>query len=200
MKGVTLAAVGIVAIKLLGGSIPSERALLLAVALGSVLVSYNGEAIGQAIIHLPPATVDVALPMALTVAELLVVGLAAVNSSLGPMPAAWFAAFAAWNLMAAVLVKSVAERLDPQLYDRCLWPALKNYRGRMRFDARCAAAVGCATVVFLLWRLASLPEAGIPEYVFLAFAGISFVGALAHHEATRKELREALLAIADPAR
>lgn len=196
MKGVTLAAVGIVVVKLVGGEIPLARALLLAIALMGILVSYNGEAIGQEIIHLPPTTLDVALPMALTVAELLVVGLSAVDDSLGQMPTSWFVAFAVWNFLAAILVRSVATRLNCELYERDFWPALEAYRNRMLFDSKCAFAVGLFTLSFTIGRHIAQAEAQMPDYAFIALVAVALLGALRHHEATRKELQEALISIA----
>jgi hypothetical protein len=196
MKGVTLAAVGFSLIALFSGSVPAERTFLLLIALLSVLIAYNGEAIGQTIIHLYPATIDVFLPMALTVALLLVVLLPGADRDLGPMPTAWFIAFAAWNLIAAALVKSIAVRLDAELYAPYLRSTVERYRARMHFDAKCAAAVGIITGAFVSVRYTRLPEPGILEYVFLAVASLGILGGLRHHEATRKELKWALLATA----
>jgi hypothetical protein len=197
MKGVTLAAVGLSLGALISQSVPPERALLLLVAVVSVLISYNGEAIGQTIIHLYPATIDVILPMALTVVLLLVVGLPGTDQIPGPMPLEWFAAFAAWNMIAALLVASIASRLDTKLYEPYLWPAIERYRARMWFDATCAASVGVFSLIFLCFRHSYLPEATLWEYAFLAVVSFCLVGGLSHHEATRKELKEGLLEIAE---
>jgi hypothetical protein len=198
MKGVTLAAVGLVAVRILSHSVPPERVFLLLIALGSILVSYNGEAIGQAIIHLAPATIDVALPMALTVAELIVVILPGIKASQGPMPAEWFVALAIWNLIAAMLVTSVARRLHNKQYEPYLWPIVERYRARMQFDAKCACAVGVVVLIFLLCRHSHLPEADVWAYACLVAVAVAFTFGIKHHEETRKELRRGLIAIADP--
>jgi len=200
MKGVTLAAVGFSLLELFGGSVPPERALLLLVALLSVLIAYNGEAIGQTIIHLYPATIDVFLPMALTVTLLLIVVLPGADKDLGPMPTAWFIAFAAWNLIAAALVKSIAVRLNTDLYAPYLHSTVESYRARMHFDAKCAAGVGIVALIFLAARHTHLPDSDIWVYAFLAIAALGILGGLNHHEATRKELKEALLETAESAR
>ncbi|HEY7456491.1 MAG TPA: hypothetical protein VH703_04370 [Solirubrobacterales bacterium] len=199
MKGVTLAAVGFSLVKLFSHSVPPERAALLAVALLSVLISYNGEAIGQTIIHLYPATIDVFLPMALTVALLLVVGLPGADKDLGPMPLAWFISLGAWNLIAAVLVASIASRLDVELYEPYLHSTVDKYRRRMWVDATCAAVVGVAVFAFAWIRAPYLPAADAWEYGFLIAVAVSLLGGLAHHEAIRRELKAELLATAGSA-
>jgi hypothetical protein len=200
MKGVTLAAVGLSLVNIVGSSLPSERGLLLLVALISVLISYNGEAIGQAIMHLHPTTIDVILPMALTVSLVFLVGLPGASEDLGDMPAAWFAAFGAWSLIAASLILSVASRLDTDLYAPELCRTVQQYRRRMLFDAICATTVGVVSLGFFVIRCPQLPEMGAPEQIFLAFVGIGLVGGLCHHEATRRELRRNLLTITAPIR
>lgn len=195
MKGVTLAAVGVSLVSIVGDSLPLGRGLLLLVAIIAVLISYNGEAIGQAIMHFHPTTRDVILPMALTVSLVILVLLPGANADLGEMPSIWFVAFGAWSLTAAVLIVSVASRLDTDLYSPELCGTVEQYRRRMFVDAICATTVGVASLAFFVIRHPQMPEMGVPEQIFLAFVGIGLVGGLCHHEATRKELRGNLLTI-----
>lgn len=200
MKGVTLAAVGFSLVNIVGNSLPPERGLLLLVALISVLISYNGEAIGQAIMHLYPTTLDVILPMILTVSLVFLVGIPGAGEELGVAPVAWFAAFGVWSVVAASLILWVVSRLDSDLYSPELNRTVQQYKRRMRVDAICASTVGVVSLVFFVIRRSHLPEMGVPEQIFLAFVGFGLVGGLCHHEATRTELKRNLLTITGPSR
>jgi hypothetical protein len=193
MKGVTLAAAGLALIRLLEEPYPDQRGLLLAVGLLAIVVTYNGAVVGQVVVHLDTSPIDVILPMALTIAEFGLIGLAAINPKAGPMPEEWFLALGAWQLLAALVVLFVALRLDASLYAPTLWPAVNAYRQRLYKDVAAAGLSGLLTLGFWWFRRDSLPLAGTLEYVFIALILATLVGALAHHESTRRQLKRNLL-------
>jgi hypothetical protein len=192
MKGVTLAAVGLGAVRLITQGYTAERISLLAIGMVAAVLTYNGAIIGQTIVHLRTSWLDVSLPMALTVAEFVLIVAAASGPPSDPMPSYWPLALAAWQLLAALVVASVAQRLKSEMYTTALWPAVAEYRGSQWWDAAMAAITSLVTLLFWWSQRDQFPEITALGYGFLAFTSLSLVGAFAHHEQTRSRLERNL--------
>jgi hypothetical protein len=192
MKGVTLAAAGLAVIRLITHGYTAERIPLLAIGMVAVILTYNGAVIGQTIVHLRTSWVDVSLPMALTVAEFVLIVASTSGKRDEPMPTYWPLALAAWQLLAALVVASVAKRLQPTLYTTTLWPAVAEYRKSQWLDAAMAAVTGLLTLVFWVVQRHELPHLDALSFVFLGFTGLSLIGAFVHHEQTRTQLERSL--------
>ncbi len=197
MKGVTLGSIGIGLGAFIVNSVPAGRLALFAIAFLAVVISYNGASVGQTVVHLPPSLLDVVLPMALTVAELAIIGIPGLDPSPSLIPDIWLFAFATWHFLAAAVVFSIAYRLDAAHYAPSIWPAVERYCDRMYFDAKAATAGGIGTVAYWVLRETGVvPATDASGYVFLALIACSFVAALNHHGVTRRELRRGLMASA----
>jgi len=199
MKGVTLAAAGLAVIRLITHRYTAERIPLLAIGMLAVVLTYNGAIIGQTIVHLRTTWLDVCLPMVLTVAEFVLIVASASGLPDEPMPTYWPLALAAWQLLAALVVTSVARRLKPKMYTTALWPAVAQYRKSQGLDAALAAATGLVTLLFWLTQRHRLPELDALGFGFLAFTVFSLVGAFVHHEQTRMRLERSLAELGHPA-
>lgn len=195
MKGVTLAAVGLAVIRLVTHQYTAERIPLLAIGMAAVVLTYNGAIIGQTIVHLRTTWLDVCLPMVLTVAEFVLIIASTSGLPDEPMPTYWPLALAAWQLLAALVVASVAMRLRSRMYTTALWPAVAEYRKSQWLDATLAAGTGLLTLLFWLTQRHRLPELDAIGFGFLAFTGLSLVGAFVHHEQTRMRLERSLAAL-----
>lgn len=196
MKGATLAAAGVAMVSVLVEHLPFERALLLMVAFLAVIISYNGATVGQTIVHLHPSALDVILPMALTIAELIVVSLPGFDKSPHSLPSDWLPALAVWQIMAGLVILSIIARLEPAFYQDQLLTAVSDYRERLEFDWKCATGGGLVVIAY--WLLSRVFfEAwtiwGYVDYVLLGVILVFFSAAIAHHGETRRELVTTLL-------
>ncbi len=187
MKGVTLAAAGLTLIRLTGGY-PWQRLPLFAVGLLAIAITYNGALVGQTVVHLRTNLVDVLLPMALTVAEFVVIGMAGAKPKAAAVPEYWFLALGSWQVLAACVVTSVASRLREDMYSPTLWPTVRKYRRRQWIDACGAGASGAITLLVWLIFENDLTKGGTAALLLLLFTFVTLVGAMANHEQTRKEL------------
>jgi hypothetical protein len=196
MKGATLAAAGVAMVSVLVEQLPFERAVLLVVAFLAVIISYNGATVGQTIVHLHPSALDVILPMALTIAELIVVSLPGFDKSPHSLPSGWLPALGIWQVMAGLVILSIIARLEPAFYQDQLWPAVNGYKERLAFDWKCATGGGVVVIAYwLLSRVLFGAWSGWSyiDYVLLGLVLAFFSGAIAHHGETRRELVTALL-------
>ncbi|HEU4599451.1 MAG TPA: hypothetical protein VFS26_06865 [Solirubrobacterales bacterium] len=201
MKGVTLAAAGLALVSVLVEHLPFARGMLLLVAFLAVIISYNGATVGQTVVHLHPSMLDVILPMALTIAELVVVTLPGFDHSTQAVPSAWLLALGIWEVMAGTVVFSILARLEPLLYQDEIWPTVSRYRTRLKFDWKCATGGGAGAIVYWIASRVAFPAWSgwdYLDYVFLAAVLGFFVGALAHHGETRRELVTTLLRTPEP--
>jgi hypothetical protein len=195
MKGVTLGSVGVGLGAIVVNSVPPGRLTLFGVAFLAVVITYNGASVGQTVVHLSPSLIDVVLPMALTVAELAIVGIPGFDRSTALIPDSWLFALATWHFLAAAVVASIAYRLNASHYAPSIWRAVDRYRRRMRFDVKVATAGGIGTLAYWALReIGAVPSTAGADYVFLGLVIWSFSGALNHHGATRRELRRGLMA------
>jgi hypothetical protein len=166
MKGVTLAGAGFALVKLSGQGIPAARLTLVAIALTGVLLTYYGQTVGIIIVHLRPSGLDIGFPMLLTVAELYIVSRPGIARG-GSLPVDWFCGLAAWALLAALVVVSIAWRLERSNYSSALWPIVREYKAELREDIIAASGLALLTVAFLLCqRMIALPPAA--SWGFLA--------------------------------
>jgi hypothetical protein len=189
MKGVALAAGGLVLFGLVT-QVPAPspaRVGMLAVAFLAVTISYNGAAIGTSVVAFHPSLFDVVLPMAMTLTELVLVSYPGAGAGLGDIPDGWLVALAGWQLLAAVIVLSVATRLRHADYDADAWDPVEIYRGRLYVDCAMASIGAVVASCFLVAR-SELPESPVIDYAFLAFMTAWFLSALVHHGRTRREL------------
>lgn len=191
MKGVTLAAAGLTLIRLSGGY-PAQRLPLFAIGLLAIVITYNGAIIGQTVVHLRTSLADVLLPMGLTVAEFLVIGLAAARPKTAAIPEYWFLALGCWQILAACVVASVTYRLKEEMYSPTLWPTVFAYRQRQRVDACVAGVTGVITLAFWVMQRDDLAKASTAANLLLLFTFITLIGAIANHERTRRQLEENL--------
>jgi hypothetical protein len=192
MKGVTLAAAGLALVRLQTNGYTAERIPLLIVGLLAIIVTYNGALIGQTIVHLRTSWVDVTLPMVLTVAEFVLIGFAVTGRPKEPMPESWLIALAAWEILAALVVCFVARRLKPSRYTTLIWPTVRQYRASQWVDACAAGVTGIATLGFWGARSTRFFEGSLADHIFVALTIVSLVGALIHHEQTRRQLELSL--------
>lgn len=166
MKGVTLAGAGLALIKLGGQGFPGARLTLVAVALTGVLLTYYGQTVGFIVVHLRPSGLDIAFPMLLTVAELYIAYRPGLARG-GTLPTDWLEGLAAWAILAALVIVSIAWRLRPSNYAPSLWPVIEGYKRELREDIIAASALAVSTIAFVVCRAAiGLPPA--VDWVFLA--------------------------------
>lgn len=192
MKGVTLAAAGITLIRLVDGY-PAQRLPLFAIGVISIAITYNGAMVGQTVVHLRTNLADVLLPMGLTLAEFVLVGMAGARPKTAAIPEYWFPALGAWQVLAACVVASIAYRLRENMYSPELWPTVCKYRTRQWIDACIAGTTGAITFAVWLTHRNDLMEAGTPAVLLLVFTSMTLVGAMVHHEQTRRQLQANLL-------
>ena len=188
MKGVTLAAVGLVLLQLATSSLPHMRALMLVVAFLAVIISYNGAAVGTSVVNFHPSLIDVVLPMLMTVSELVLIARLGAEAGSGELPGDWLIALGIWQLLAALIVLSVAMRIRRSEYDIDAWTYVEQYRSRLRIDCGMAMIGAVAAMTFWMVRRDALPDADAPEYAFIAFVTAWFLAALRHHGAARRSL------------
>lgn len=191
MKGVTLAAAGLTVIRLTEGY-PWQRLPLFVIGLLAIAITYNGALIGQTVVHLRTSLVDVLLPMALTVAEFVVIGMAGAQPKAAAIPEYWFPALGIWQVLAACVVASVACRLREDMYSPVLWPTVREYRSRQWVDVCGAGGSGAITLTVWLVFGNELAEGGTAALLLLLFTFITLFGAMANHEQTRRQLEASL--------
>ena len=167
MKGVTLAGAGLALVKLGGQGFPAARLTLVAVALTGVLLTYYGQTVGFIVVHLRPSGLDIAFPMLLTVAELYIAYRPGIARG-GGLPTDWFEGLAAWAILAALVILSIAWRLKRSNYAPALWPVIQEYKRELREDIVAASALGTLTIAFIVCRGAI----GLPSAVDWAFLAV----------------------------
>jgi hypothetical protein len=193
MKGVTLATLGAGAVSTLLGEVPPERGALLLVAFLAVVITYSGATIGQTIVHLHPSAIDVALPMALTLAELVVVGLPGFDRSPAQIPEAWIPTLGLWQILAASVVLSIAHRLQPGLYEPAAWRAVTRYRKRQYSDVKAAGIGGIATLAYWGVTRTVLNATSASDWICVSAIAVLLLAGLHNHGVTRRELKNTLL-------
>jgi len=193
MKGVTLATLGAGAISTLLGEVPPERGVLLLVAFLAVVITYSGATIGQTIVHFHPSAIDIALPMALTVAELAVVGLPGFDRSPAQIPETWILTLGIWQILAALVVLSVAHRLRPGLYEPGAWRAVSRYRERQYSDVRAAGIGGMATLAYWGVTHTALNATSASDWICVLGVATLLLAGIHNHGITRRELKSTLL-------
>lgn len=193
MKGVTLATLGAGAASTLLGEVPPERGVLLIVAFLAVVITYSGATIGQTIVHIHPSVIDIGLPMALTVAELAVVGLPGFDRSPAQIPAAWILTLGIWQVLAASVVLSVAHRLQPTLYEPGVWQAVDRYRKRQYCDVKAAGIGGVTTLLYWGATHTVVNATSTSDWICVAAITASILAGIHNHGITRRELKDTLL-------
>lgn len=189
MKGTTLAVAGLALLKLLVEEPSLQRVLLLAVALTAALLGYYAATVGGPVVNFRPSVLDIALPMALTLAELVLIGRTSEKPIVdGAMPADWLLVLCAWQVLAGFMVGSVAFRLKGLAYAPELQMMAARYRRRQFTDFALATAQAALTFCFWLLRHDVLPTMRWPEYAFIVVTLLMFSMAIRHQGATSREI------------
>ena len=132
-----------------------------------VLLTYYGQTVGFIVVHLRPSGLDIAFPMLLTVAELYIAYRPGIARG-GGLPTDWFEGLAAWAILAALVILSIAWRLKRSNYAPALWPVIQEYKRELREDIVAASALGTLTIAFIVCRGAI----GLPSAVDWAFLAV----------------------------
>ncbi len=115
----------------------------------------------------------------------------------GGMPDDWFAALAAWELLAGLMIISVSSRLERGVFDPALQKTIGDNRRRLRIDYLMALSSGCGTLaVYLLWSKGTWHASSTTKDVVLVVTTLVPFGAINSQAKASAEIA----ANVDPAR
>jgi hypothetical protein len=179
MKGVTLGVAGLAFLNIALPTWSTSRFVMWLVAFVGAVLTYYGVTVGAVLINVRPSLPAIALPMLLSVAERVLIYRPGLEVDHGGMPNDWFAALAAWEILAATVIISVSSRLKSGAYDDALRKTIADNRRRLRVDWCMALSSGSVTlIVSLLWATDTWPASSIVKYAFLALTVLTLFGGI----------------------
>jgi peptidoglycan/LPS O-acetylase OafA/YrhL len=143
------------------------------------------------LINVRPSLQAIVLPMLLGVAEFMLVYRPGVEVERGGMPDDWFAALAAWEILAGLMIVSVSSRLKGGVYDPALKQTISDNRRRLRINYLMALSSGCGTLaVYLLWSKGTWHASSTAKYVVLVVTALVLFGTINSHAKASAEIAE----------